>query len=112
MSDIGSDLDAAIILVGEAVDELVEKDERHSLIAYLLIEDDIEREAAWQAILRKFSKNPEATGNVKGGMELTFSLSKYLLALEVALGKRVPEADEQNITVPQEENDFQDSLPF
>ncbi len=112
MSDIGSDYDAAVFLVEKAEDELIKKDENHPLIAYLFIEDDNESEVAWQALLRRFSRDPLGVGKVKGSMELTFALTRYLIALEEALGKRAPKQDKQDATKSKQLDDFQDSLPF
>ena len=88
MSDIGADYDAAVILVEAAEDRLLEKDPVHALVAYLKIEDDAAREMAWQQQLRRFSKNPEEKGNVKGSMAVTYAMTRYLIALEIALGER------------------------
>ena len=90
MSDIGSDVEAGQELVQKAEDRLLAKDPKHELIAYLHIADDNERNAAWQKQLRRFSKNPNVTGNVRGAMECAYALVQYLIALETALGERTP----------------------
>lgn len=92
MSDIGSDLDAAVEMVHEAEDALRKKEPDHDLIAYLSIRDEEVREAAWQAQLKRFSREPDADGNVKGAMATTYALAKYLIALQGALdGRPAPE---------------------
>ena len=88
MSDIGSDWNAAVEMVERAEDRLLARQPDHPLVAYLSIEDEKQREAAWQKQLRSFSKDPQQEGNVRGAMEVTYAMARYLLALEVALGER------------------------
>ncbi len=90
MSDIGSDADAAVEMAAAAENRLIATNRGHPLVAYLFVTNDEERETAWQKQLRSFSKDPQAEGNVRGVMETTYAMSMYLLALEVALGERVP----------------------
>lgn len=87
MSDVGADLQALREMVAEAEDRLVKKDSYHPLIRYLFIRNEKEMGKAWQKQLRKFSKNPEAGGNVKGAMESCDALSRYLFALKEELGE-------------------------
>ncbi len=108
MSDIGADYDAAVILVEAAEDRLLEKDKEHALVAYLMIEDDVARERAWQEQLRRFSKNPEEKGNVKGSMAVTYAMTQYLIALEVALGER----QERTSTEHSRKTVSDDDIPF
>lgn len=86
MSDIGADLDAAVEMVHAAESRLLARNPNHELIAYSRIEDEQAREAAWQKLLRSYSRNPSQEGNVRGSMELTYALTQYLVALEVVLG--------------------------
>jgi hypothetical protein len=88
MSDIGADEDAAVLLVEAAEDRLIVKQKDHPLIAYLFIKNKKEREIAWQKQLRSFSRDPSKEGNVRGAMEVTYAMTCYLMALEVALGER------------------------
>lgn len=88
MSDIGSDFDAAYEMVCKAQDRLAKRDKGHELVSFLFIESKTESERQWQKLLRRFSKYPDREGNVRGDMELTYALAKYLIALEVALGER------------------------
>lgn len=95
MSDIGADLESAWAMVCEAQDRLIKKEgeqaKHHELLSYLYLKYKSDREYAWQTLLRKYSRNPEEKGNVKGAMECTYALSKYLIALERALGERQQE---------------------
>lgn len=88
MSDIGSDYDAAVDMVDVAQDKLFAKEPDHPLVSFFKIEDLEEQESAWQKLFKSFSKNPQAEGNVRGAMECTYALAKYLIALEIALGER------------------------
>jgi hypothetical protein len=93
MSDIGADYDAAVTLVEEAEDRLIaklgdEEAKKHELVGYMFLPTQGEAEKQWQALLRRFSRDPSQPGNVKGSMEVTFALTKYLIALETALGER------------------------
>jgi hypothetical protein len=88
MADSGADLVSALELVYEAEDQLSKKYPDHELISYLKIADEKERDAEWQKLLRRYSRNPKAEGNVQGDSECNYALVRYFIALEVALGKR------------------------
>lgn len=88
MSDIGSDYDAAVEMVSSAQERLFQKEPNHQLISFMSIEDEEKAEALWRNLFRSFSRNPEAEGEVRGAMEVTYALAQYLVALEVALGER------------------------
>lgn len=93
MSDIGADADAVREMVAAAENRLIAKNEGNPLVAYLFITDDAERNKAWQAQLKTFSKNPSTSGNLAGDMATTDAMIEYLFALEIALGERkAPEA--------------------
>lgn len=88
MSDIGADADAVREMVAAAENRLIAKNDGNPLVAYLFITDDTERNKAWQAQLKTFSKDPTAPGNVAGDMATTDAMTEYLFALEIALGER------------------------
>lgn len=77
-------------MVAEAENRLIQKDSNHPLILYHFISNDEVREKAWQKQMRKYSKNPEAGGNVKGAMESCDVLSRYFFALKEELGENPP----------------------
>ncbi len=111
MSDIGSDWDAAVDLVVKAEDRLLVKSPDHQLIAYLRITDNRKQEVAWQKQLRSFSKTPEQEGNVRGAMEVTYAMARYLLALEVALGERTEREVSANQPI-YTKSSLDDEIPF
>lgn len=97
MSDAGSDLDAGLEMAYKAEARLIKKEKAegrnpadHSLIGYLFIPNAVGNEKAWQAMLRKFSRDPNQAGNVRGVPELAYAIAHYLIALETALGEREP----------------------
>lgn len=118
MSDAGADLEAAEEMVFAAIDRLVAKDSSHELVHFIFIENGEEQERAWQAILRRFSKDPGQQGGVRGVMELVFAMTRYLMALEVALGERIlePVLTKQNKAVSEFQQhgwlNISDDLPF
>lgn len=113
MSDVGSDLAAVEEMVDAAIERLVVRDRTNELIHFVFIENGKQQAEAWQAILRRFSKDPNQTGNVRGVMECAYAMTRYLIALEIALGER----QESNVAVPQyphniSNDSFWDDIPF
>lgn len=92
MSDINREFDTTVELVRAAEIELIQhigevNARKHELLSYKFLKFNSEKEYAWQALLRRFSRNPEQKGNVQGVEELTFALRAYLAALEAELEK-------------------------
>ncbi len=114
MSDIGADQEAAIEMVEQAEDRLFAQQPNHELVSYLSIKDKAERGRAWQKLLRRFSREPQAEGNVKGTMETTYALTGLLMALEIALGEREPPKEEKVSTekeqLPLSEDDLKNRM--
>ena len=97
MSDIGSDLEAGLGMAYTAQESLIIKERAegrnpadHKLISYLFSKNSIGSEKEWQALLRRFSRDPSQPGNVRGAPELAYAVAQYLLALQIALGEREP----------------------
>lgn len=117
MSDIGEDGDAAWAMVCAAQDRLIKKEgekaKDHELLSYLYLKFRRDREYVWQELLKRYSRDPMQKGNVKGAMECTYALARYLIALEVALGERTAHPQtlrDGEAELPQSR--FDDEIPF
>ena len=113
MSDAGSDLKAAEVMVYAAQNGLFIKDPDHELVAFMNINDEAESAAAWCSLISRFNKDPSRPP--KGVMECAWAMSHYLIALETALGERpaktdlLPSALNPAVTKP---SGFEDDFPF
>ena len=110
MSDVGSDLEAAEELVYAAQDRLMAKNKKDKLVSFVLIDDDHEREAAWQKLISEFNK--DTTRPPKGVMECAYAMTRYLMALEVALGERPAPTTHTDIQNEGASVSHLDDLPF
>ncbi len=117
MSDVGSDFEAAVVLVDEAQDRLIEKlggeAKNSDLLSHLFLKFNTDKEYAFQALLRRFSRDLTQKGNVIGVMDLTYALTQYLTALEVALGERPADTSASSGNVDElPPSKFDDEFPF